>query len=121
MRLLAVVAPAVALHGRGGGVDIPVAIGLGDGAVGAYEAIAAALDLHQGALAGRAAGRGDEGDRPAQLGPTETQGVGALPHLDIAGAEGIDALEVGEAVSIGEGHAVLGEQDAALVEALGDA
>ncbi|MNQ81319.1 hypothetical protein D3C85_963360 [compost metagenome] len=121
LRLFAVVAPAVALHPGNGGVDVPIAVRARDGGVAAPGFEAAAFQLKQVLLQRRAARRRDQIDRPAQLRPAEAQGVRPLPHLDVAGAQRVHALEVGKAVGVGEGHAVLGEQDAALVEALGDA
>ncbi len=114
------VAPAVALHAGDGGIDVPVAVRAGHGGVAADGAEAAALELPQVFLQGRAAGGRDQIDRPAQLRPAEAQGVRPLPHFNVAGAQGVHSLKVGKTVGVGEGHAVLGQQDPALMEALGD-
>ncbi|MNE28039.1 hypothetical protein D3C80_1214660 [compost metagenome] len=75
LRLLAMLAPAVALHGGGGGIDVPVALGAGHGGMAAHGAETAAFQLPQVLLSGGAAGRRDQVDRPAQLRPAEAKRV----------------------------------------------
>ena len=121
LALVALLAIAVGFHRRDADEGIPVAPLAGERAVQAAEAEGAGFELQHQIVCGGAAGGGDHVDRAAQLGTAEAKGVGTLVDLDVAGAELVDALEVGEAVGVSERHAVLGEEDAALVEALGDA
>jgi hypothetical protein len=67
------------------------------------------------------AGGRDHVDRPAQQGPAEPQGVAAAIDLDIAGVQRVGDLAVAEAVGLVQRHAVLGQQQAAIVVGVADA
>ena len=87
----------------------------------AQKAIAAAIDAHPILEPGvSAAGRHDVDGAPQQ-GSAEAQRVAATVDLGEAGDQRVDGLAVAETVSLVEGQAVLGDQQAPIVVGVADA